>query len=49
DEEKLLVLPTNDEKTIIDEIKKCDTDNIYLITLMYQFESLAKYVRQDGN
>ncbi len=49
DESKLVILPTNDDKAIIDEIKKCNSDNIYLITLMYKFEAMQKYVKQEEN
>lgn len=49
DDSKLVILPTNDDKAIVEEVKNCDSDNIYLITLMYKFESLAKYVKQEAN
>lgn len=45
DPAKLVVLPTNDDKTIIDELAKCECDNVYLITWLHKFESLAEYAK----
>ena len=45
-EEKLTVLPTNDDKTIIDELEKYDCDNVYLITWLHKYEALAEYVKK---
>lgn len=45
DSEKLIVLPTNDDETIIKELSKCDCDNVYLITWLHKFESLAEYAK----
>ena len=45
DSDKLTVLPTNDDKTIIDELKKYDCDNVYLITWLHKYEALAEYVK----
>lgn len=46
DAEKLTVLPTNDDKTIIDELQKYDCDNVYLITWLHKYEALAEYVKK---
>jgi len=43
--EKISVLPTNDDKTILDELSKYDCDNVYLITWLHKFESLQKYIK----
>ena len=43
--EKLTVLPTNDDKTIIEELQKYDCDNVYLITWLHKYEALAEYVK----
>ena len=43
--DKLTVLPTNDDKTIIDELEKYDCDNVYLITWLHKYEALAEYVK----
>lgn len=45
DPDKLTVLPTNDDKTIVEEMAKYDIDNIYLITWLHKFESLAEYAK----
>ena len=45
DPEKLVVLPTNDDKTIVEELAKCECDNVYLITWLHKFESLAEYAK----
>lgn len=42
---KLVVLPTNDDKTIISELAKCSCSNVYLITWLHKFESLAEYAK----
>lgn len=42
---KLTVLPTNDDKTIVEEMAKYDIDNVYLITWLHKFESLAEYAK----
>ncbi len=43
--DRLTVLPTNDDKTIIDELEKYDCDNVYLITWLHKYEALAEYVK----
>ena len=45
DPDKLTVLPTNDDKTIVEEMAKYDIDNVYLITWLHKFESLAEYAK----
>lgn len=45
DPDKLTVLPTNDDKTIVEEMAKYDIDNVYLITWLHKFESLAAYAK----
>jgi len=42
---KLTVLPTNDDKTIVEEMAKYDIDNVYLITWLHKFELLAEYAK----
>ena len=49
DGDKLTVLPTNDDKTIIDELEKYDCDNVYLITWLHKYEAMAEYVRSKTN
>lgn len=48
DSRKLVVLPTNDDATIYDELMKCDCDNIYLITWLHKFEAFAEYAKNKG-
>ncbi|MCQ2545744.1 MAG: MurT ligase domain-containing protein [Clostridia bacterium] len=45
DEEKLVILPTNDDEAIFSELAKCECDNVYLITWLHKFESLAEYAK----
>lgn len=45
-EEKLTVLPTNDDRAIIEELQKYDCDNVYLITWLHKYEALAEYVKK---
>lgn len=45
DEERLVILPTNDDEAIISELAKCECDNVYLITWLHKFESLAEYAK----
>ena len=46
--DKISVLPTNDDKTILDELAACDCDNVYLITWLHKYESLEKYIKNHG-
>lgn len=48
DPDKITVLPTNDDKTIIDEVRKTGCNNAYLITWLHKFETLAEYVKSSG-
>ena len=48
DPEKLVVLPTNDDAAIVEELKKCECDNMYLITWLHKFESLAEYAKANA-
>lgn len=48
DPEKLVVLPTNDDAAIVEELKKCECDNVYLITWLHKFESLAEYAKANA-
>ncbi|NLF79791.1 MAG: DUF1727 domain-containing protein [Clostridia bacterium] len=41
---KITVLPTNDNRVIVAELAKHDCDNVYLITWLYKFKSLQKYL-----
>ncbi|MDO4518362.1 MAG: MurT ligase domain-containing protein [Bacillota bacterium] len=45
DKDKLVILPTNDDEAIFDELAKCQCDNVYLITWLHKFESLAEYAK----
>ncbi|MDD4200566.1 MAG: MurT ligase domain-containing protein [Eubacteriales bacterium] len=45
DASRLVVLPTNDNEAIISELAKCECDNVYLITWLHKFESLAEYAK----
>jgi UDP-N-acetylmuramyl tripeptide synthase len=42
--EKISVLPTNDDRTIIEELNRYDCPNVYLITWLYKYKSLEKYL-----
>ena len=46
--EKISVLATNDDKTILDELAKFPCDNVYLITWLHKYESLEKYIKEHG-
>lgn len=46
DENKLTVLPTNDDATIINELDKHDCNNIYLVTWLGKYYSLAEYAKK---
>ena len=46
--ERISVLPTNDDETILSELAEYDCDNVYLITWLHKYESLEKYVREHG-
>lgn len=48
DPDKLVVLPTNDDAAIVEELKKCECDNVYLITWLHKFESLAEYAKANA-
>ena len=43
DPEQISVLPTNDDKTILDELARWDAETVYLITWLHKFEDLKKY------
>ncbi|MDO4732643.1 MAG: MurT ligase domain-containing protein [Bacillota bacterium] len=45
DPERISVLPTNDDKTILDELARWDADTVYLITWLHKFYDLSKYAR----
>lgn len=42
----ITVLPTNDDRLILAELAKHDCDNVYLITWLYKFKALEKYLRR---
>lgn len=46
--EKITVLPTVDNRTVLEELGKQKCDNVYLITLLHQFESFRKYVEKQN-
>lgn len=46
--EQISVLPTNDDKQIIDELERYDCDNVYLITWLYKYKSLEKYLQNQA-
>lgn len=46
DPDKLTVLPTNDDDTIVKEMSKYDCDNVYLITWLKKYYSLAEYAKK---
>ncbi|MGN0702652.1 MAG: MurT ligase domain-containing protein [Lentihominibacter sp.] len=48
DPDKLVVLPTNDDAAIVEELKRCECDNVYLITWLHKFESLAEYAKANA-
>lgn len=48
DPAKLVVLPTNDDATIVEELSKCECSNVYLITWLHKFESLAEYAKANA-
>ena len=43
-QEQITVLPTNDDATIVAELAKYSCPNIYLITWLYKYKSLEKYL-----
>ena len=48
DPEKLVVLPTNDDAAIVEELSKCECSKVYLITWLHKFESLAEYAKANA-
>jgi len=46
DESKLTVLPTNDDATIVEELSKHSCDNVYMITWLKKFYSIADYAKK---
>lgn len=50
DESKLTVLPTNDDETIVKEMQKHDCENVYMVTWLKKFMSIADYAKkhEDG-
>lgn len=46
DADKLTILPTNDDETIVKELAKHDCDNVYLITWLMKYYSLAEYAKK---
>jgi len=48
DPDKITIDPKDDPETILGEIEKCDTDNIYMITWMQKFQHLQEYVKKEG-
>lgn len=49
DPERISVLPTNDDKTILDELARWDADTVYLITWLHKFYDLQKYAKSQQN
>ena len=45
-EEKITVLPTNDDATIVSELNKHECANVYLITWLHKYEHLAAYAKK---
>lgn len=45
DPERITVLPTNDDQTILDELARWDADTVYLITWLHKFYDLRHYAR----
>ena len=45
-QEALVVLPTNDDATILAELNKSDCENVYLITWLKKFHQLADYAKR---
>jgi len=46
DESKLTILPTNDDAAIVEEIEKHDCENVYLVTWLGKYLSLAEYAKK---
>ncbi len=44
--DKLTVLPTNDDETIVNELSRYACDNVYLITWLKKYYSLAAYAQK---
>jgi lipid II isoglutaminyl synthase (glutamine-hydrolysing) len=42
----ITVLPTNDDQAIMAELAKHNCDNVYLVTWLYKFKALEKYLQQ---
>jgi UDP-N-acetylmuramyl tripeptide synthase len=48
DKEDIIILPTQDVKTLLDEIDKIECDNIYLITWLKTFNQIKEYIREES-
>lgn len=48
DPDMMTIDPKDDPETILREVESCETDNIYIITLMHIFQELQEYVRKEG-
>lgn len=48
DPKKLVVLPTNDDAAIVEELRKCRCSKVYLITWLHKFEALAEYAKANA-
>lgn len=46
DKEKLTVLPTDDEATIVKEIQKYSCNNVYMVTWLKKYQAIADYARK---
>ena len=44
--EKITILPTNDDATIVAELNKHECANVYLITWLHKYEHLAEYAKK---
>ena len=48
DPDMITIDPKDDPETILGEIEKCETDDVYLITWLHIFENLQAYVKKEG-
>lgn len=48
DPDLISIDPKDDPETILKEIEKCETDDIYMITWMHIFQNLQEYVKKEG-
>jgi len=48
DKDRLTVLPTNDDATIVKELQKHECENVYMVTWLKKFKDIAEYAKKHG-